>query len=359
MAGENISANMSLPVPGVGVTTGPQFATDINSCLDIIDQHDHSSGLGVKVTPAGLNISSDLSFVSNNATNLRSVRMTAQASPIALASDIGCIFVSGVDLYFNDINGNHVRITQSGAVAGTPGSISNLVAPASAAYVSGSSTFVWQSNTLTPANMDAASYILRNLSASSNGLTLNPPAAMGSNFSITLPTLPASTSWMQIDTSGNITASVPVSGGLTTSNLSASAGIVGTQLANATLTGTQMSSNINLPGSLVTANSKAVVVSSVNAASSIAIIRGVVNGTSGALAGGEGFSSSRTAAGTYSITFTNNYADTPVIVATSYTQAITCATTSVLTNSVVIKTSNTAGTAVDASFQFIVMGASL
>lgn len=197
--------NMNLAVPVVGQESGPQYATDINNCMSSIDQHDHTPGNGVLITPNGLNISSDLSFGSNNATNLNSARFTALASPLtAVSPNLDCVYVSGVDLYYNDGSGNIVRITQSGGIAGSPGSISNLTSPASASYVSGTSTFVWQSAANTPANMDNASVILRNLVANSKGLTLSPPNAMGSDFTIVLPSLPVSTSLLSIDSSGNI-----------------------------------------------------------------------------------------------------------------------------------------------------------
>lgn len=201
---------MALPVPVVGSEPGPTYATDINTCMTLIDAHDHTTGKGVPIIPSGMNISADLTFANNNATSLRSARFQAQSSPLALSTDKGCLYESGVDLYYNDGSGNQIRMTQSGSIAGTSGSISGLVSPAAATYVPGTSAFVWQSAALTPANLDAASIILRNLSASSKGLTLNPPAAMGSNFSITLPSLPVSTKIMSIDNSGNVGAAYDV-----------------------------------------------------------------------------------------------------------------------------------------------------
>ncbi len=202
-----ITPNMNLTVPVTGSEPGPDWANDLNASLSTIDGHDHSAGYGVQIKPNGLNINSDLTMAGNNLTSVQSVRFSPQAAPLAGGSDLGCLFEVGVDLYYNDGNGNHVRITQSGGVAGSPGSISNLTSPASAAYVAISSTFVWQSAALTPANMDFASAILRNLSASSKGLTLSPPAAMPADYTITLPFLPASTLPLIIDSSGNISAS--------------------------------------------------------------------------------------------------------------------------------------------------------
>jgi hypothetical protein len=194
---------MNLPVPVVGVDPGPDWALNINSCLTILDSHDHSSGKGVAITPNGLNINSTLTVNSNDVIDLRSVRFSPQTS-VAGAADLGCLYVSGVDLYYNDENGNSIRITQSGGVAGTPGSIANLVAPASASYVGGNSTFVWQSGVNIAANMDMRSAILRNSTASSSGLTLSCPSTISSDYTITLPFLPVTQSIMTIDSSGNI-----------------------------------------------------------------------------------------------------------------------------------------------------------
>lgn len=205
------SANMLLPIPVVGTDPGPQYGTDINSCLTIIDGHNHTPGSGVPIPVAGLDINADLPIGNNNITAVKSLRFQSQGSPLVGASDLGCLFESGDDLFYNDGAGNQIQITQNGAIAGTPGSISNLVSPASASYVSLSATFVWQSNTLTPANMDAASYILRNLSASSKGLTLSPPAAMAADYTITLPALPVSgTKFVQMDSSGTQIATLDV-----------------------------------------------------------------------------------------------------------------------------------------------------
>lgn len=198
---------MNLPVPVPGEESGPQWSFDLNSCMTIIDGHNHSAGSGVQINPAGININSDLPFLNNNAVSLRSSRYQVQGSLLNLATDIGCLYVSGLDLYYNDISGNQVRITQSGGVAGSPGSISNLTSPASAAYVAGNETFVWQSDANTAANMDAGSYIFRNITANSNGITVSAPSSLASNYALTWPAaLPASQKFMTMDNSGNIAA---------------------------------------------------------------------------------------------------------------------------------------------------------
>lgn len=194
------SPNMNLPIPVVGSEPGPQYASDVNSSLTLLDGHDHSAGSGVQVTPDGLNINSDLSFQSNRAIAMGSIVFSPQVSALAT---INTIYQQNLDLYFVDGAGNNVRITQAGGVAGSPGSISNLVAPASATYVAVTRTFVWESDASIAANLDAASLTMRNISPNSTfGLTLNPPNALSVDYDITLPSLPASTKLLTMTSAG-------------------------------------------------------------------------------------------------------------------------------------------------------------
>jgi hypothetical protein len=196
---------MNLLLPDVGTTVGPTWAEELNSALSIIDAHDHSAGSGAPITPSGLNVNAAINMQSNDLINARSVRMVAQASPLGLPADLGCIYVSGVDLYYNDELGNQIQITDSGGVAGTPGSIAGLVSPASATYVSGTETFVWQSNATVAANMDMRSAILRDSSAGSFGVTLQVPT-LASDYTLTLPQIPVSQKLMTLDNGGVISA---------------------------------------------------------------------------------------------------------------------------------------------------------
>lgn len=208
MADTIASQYMGLPVPVPTVDPGAQYATDLNSCLTLVDQHDHSSGKGTSVTPAGLNINSALAFGSNDATGLRSTRFVAQASPLSGGSDIGCTYVSGLDLYYNDINGNQVRLTASGAVAGTPGSIGSLTSPASVTYNAGAGSYTFQSDVNTPGSLDAGTVVVREMVANGKGISLTAPAALAANYSLTFPgSLPASQRFVTIDASGNVAAS--------------------------------------------------------------------------------------------------------------------------------------------------------
>ncbi len=214
-----LSPNMSLPVPVVGLEAGPQYATDVNSCMTRIDAHNHAPGSGLQIDPTGLNINSDLTMGSNNLISIRTLRMNQQSAALSLPTDLSCLYDVGGDMYFNDGLGNQIRITQNGSVVGTSGSIANLVSPATASFVSATHTFVWQSDTNTPANMDGAAVILRKVAANSPGITLRPPTSISSDYEVVLPALPGATNFVSIDSSGNLAAAAAVAGGITLSML--------------------------------------------------------------------------------------------------------------------------------------------
>ena len=194
------SPNMSLVIPTAGVDVGPTYALMINSDLNLLDAHDHTPGKGAQITPAGFNINTDLSFNNYSATTLAGLVLSAQLSA---PSTVGTIYQIGPELYFADGVGNQVQITQNGGVAGAPGSISNLVPPASASYVAISSTFAWKSTASLAANMDFGAAVMRNISPNSTfALTLQPPPGLATNYTITLPTLPVSTKIVQMTSAG-------------------------------------------------------------------------------------------------------------------------------------------------------------
>ena len=198
----NISPNMSLPVPVVGNEIGPNYAFDINCALALVDSHDHSPGKGVQITPAGLNINSNLSFQSNYATNMGAIVFSA-ISPIttlqALYVAPGVESPADQDLWFNDGNGNAVQLTSNGAVNATIASIPGE------SYAAG--TFYWKQGALstTPANFDIGSITIRpTVSATAFGVTVSPPAGISSAYNVALPNLPVSaTSLLTMDTGGN------------------------------------------------------------------------------------------------------------------------------------------------------------
>jgi len=368
MAGNVITPNMSLIEPGIGTEPSPTWAQDLNTDISILDSHTHAPGSGIQITPAGININTDLPFNGNGAIGLRSTRYLVEASPLSGGTDLTCISAIGTngDLYWNDLVGNKIQITASGGVVGTPGSISGLVSPASATWVSATSTFVWKATASLAANMDFATAILRYpgsypTPSGTNWIALQVPSSISSGYSLTLPGLPGATSFTSLDTSGNFAATIATSHGITAANI-ASQTITATEIANATITGTQIVSNINLPGNTVQENGQNVVVSAVNSTTSMQTYRGVINANGTNLIG-EGYSITHTGGtGSYLVTFNTAFSALPTAVcsvydAGGYNGNILAIITDVELTSFTVTTGTISPNNVsDVPFSFIVMG---
>lgn len=105
------TTNMNMELPTVGVTIDPTWASNLNDALtNKVDLHDHTTGLGVRVPSAGLNINADLSFQSNDATNLRSVALNNNVATLP-SGDIRALYASGGNLYYNNNSGTPIQIT--------------------------------------------------------------------------------------------------------------------------------------------------------------------------------------------------------------------------------------------------------
>lgn len=340
MSNTFITPNMSLIVPAVDVDPGPDWANSINASLTILDQHSHVPGSGVLITPAAININTDLTFSSNNAIGLRSSRYTIQSSALSGASDIACFYSSGVDgdAFYNDGLGNQIRITQSGSVAGSAGTITGLPSgTASASYQSASGTFQFQQATATGANIDVASVIIRYPGSyptpSGNAIVIEAPTSLSSLYSLTLPALPPQLNVMTLATDGTISSTTWDQVGVNMTTVGADA-IINTATGN-----------------------RNVVVSNTNAAANLSIIRGLI-ASGGAITSGEGFTVSNPGSGTYIITFTIPFADIPAVICTSANGPSNLVmVTQPLVGSVDIFTNvGSTGAANNAGFSFIAIG---
>ena len=177
-----LTPNMSLVVPTVGSEPGPTYATDINNSLTIIDGHTHTSGNGVLITPGAIDINADLTMNDNSLIDIQALEMNPQSVSPGI---IETIYVSSDgNLHYIDGSSNDIKMTSGGLVNATSSGIASGTATAS--FVSG--TLVVDANTATPANIQAASLLMGNNVASSNYLTLEPPSAMGTSYTVTLPT---------------------------------------------------------------------------------------------------------------------------------------------------------------------------
>lgn len=373
-----ITPNMSLPVPVPGSEPGPQYATDQNNAFTIVDAHNHAPGSGVVIPSAGIGINADLPFNGFNATLLKSTRFTAQLSPLtAVSPNIGCVYVSGVDLYYNDLSGNQIRITSSGSVAGSSGTITGLPSgTASAAYDSVSGTFIFQQATSTAANIDGATLIVRYPGSyptpSGNYIALQAPSSLATGYALTLPALPsANNTFLTIGTAGTIAASFTVDNStleFSGSNLIVKAlGITAAQIANTTITaakivsgtitGTQITTNVNLAGTGVKAGGKNVIVNNTNNIADIglSIIRGRIN-SNGAIAAGEGFTVPSSGSGIYTVAFSEAYLDVPAVSFSVLASGYVVFIQSISSSGFVCTVSTPAGAVTPQDFTFMAIG---
>lgn len=199
---------MGLTLPTVGITLGPAWATELNAALTQVDSHNHTVGQGVPVPTSGISVDADFPFNNFNAILLRSTNFANQSSPLALVTDIGCLYVSGGNLWYNNQIGQQVQITQgAGLDASTVGGFGGDygTSTASAFYTSVSSTFTfWQASNKS-ALMDVGPLILHNTSSTATGITFQAPNPLASSYTLTLPNfLPASTKILTVDNAGNI-----------------------------------------------------------------------------------------------------------------------------------------------------------
>lgn len=130
MANTTTTTYMLLVLPIPSVEIGPDWAQELITALNKIDIHDHSSGLGVPVTPAGLDINDDLDMQSHSLIGAESVVLDALSS---LATP-RAVYVIGNNLYYNNSAGVPIQIT-TGTVVNAPGSgVISADAPASYPY---------------------------------------------------------------------------------------------------------------------------------------------------------------------------------------------------------------------------------
>lgn len=105
-----ITPNMGLDKPTPSVDAGPAWATRLNADLDLLDAHDHSAGKGTKVTPAGLNINSDV-----NATNAARLRGVGGLTMVNGGTTENLqLRTNGTDLFWQDSSANLMALTANG-----------------------------------------------------------------------------------------------------------------------------------------------------------------------------------------------------------------------------------------------------
>lgn len=234
--------NMNLTLPTVSQTTGPSWASQINTAFSTIDSHSHTTGNGVAITTAALDIDDDLSFGQNAALNLSSVGLVNQVStPSSLR-----LYVTGDDLWYSYDGITPVQITTGGSIAGATGNISGMSPPAAVIFDSGTGTFTFWSNQ--PLNQQAtlvSAQLRLRASAVANPVTI-AASASGSTYTLTLPDAPPGSAGLVGFSSGGALSAVTPNSTLTITSSSitvATNGITPTQLDAFAVTTAKIANN--------------------------------------------------------------------------------------------------------------------
>lgn len=178
---------LGLQLPTPTVTLGPAWANEVNAAFEVIDAHDHTSGKGVQVPTAGLNINADLDFNEFGALNLKLVSFDAQPSLPSGSTFSESVSVFNGNLYFTNSSGVPVQVTDGGSIASNPGSaqVFEITAVSTDLIISPASSFVYlivdttatRAITLPAASAVASGriYIIKDASgqSNSNNITLN------------------------------------------------------------------------------------------------------------------------------------------------------------------------------------------
>ncbi len=194
--------NLDLPTPST--TAGPEWAQELNDALELVDEHDHSSGRGVRITPAAININADLDCNAYAVTEVDSIQLEDRGSDISARG----VYAKSGNLFYRNTNGDSIQLTSGSSIAGASGSFTGLSSPAAATYSSGNKQFIWTFDSNKFARMANADIVLYPYDASTaytRAITLKAPAGLeaASSYSITLPTaLPGAVQWLNIDASG-------------------------------------------------------------------------------------------------------------------------------------------------------------
>lgn len=202
--------NMSIITPTLGGDSG-QWDDKINAGFGLVDAHDHSSGKGVTVKTAGLEINADLTIAGYALTNVGKTAFTAVA---ALASGSKTLFVSSAnnELYWRSNAGTNVQLTSGSSintslVGGIGGDYSTVGADLD--YSDAAKTYTHKIETGTWARVASGPVRIYEYNTSESVYVEHAiDAALASSYTVTWPAaVPASTAIVQITSAGVVSFS--------------------------------------------------------------------------------------------------------------------------------------------------------
>lgn len=192
------------------------WGEQLNTNLGLAEEHDHTTGKGVRIPTAGLNINAALTFAGYNATNIGAAGFVsaglahADAPSGSLRKDS-----SSGELVWKTAGGTSVQLTSGnslnvGLVGGITGDYSSASPTPTVRYVDATKTYELTSvaSPTTYGKVKCSDLsLLEPTSGISNAVTLKSPTSLAASYSLTMPAaLPGSTSFLSLDSSGNIAA---------------------------------------------------------------------------------------------------------------------------------------------------------
>jgi hypothetical protein len=167
--------NMGLTLPDPGSSTGPGWASTLNTALQGVDAHDHTPGKGARVPAAGLNVNGDLACNDHALSGVGSVVLTPDTFPLSHHTLHDC----GDNLCYVDGDGNDIGITFGGAVnvsgsaRGINGQYATDPAHPSAFYTTAQGRYTLTTNGSTRAALAASSLLLGTFPGAAGTFTIS------------------------------------------------------------------------------------------------------------------------------------------------------------------------------------------
>ncbi len=213
--------NMGLITPTLGGDSGV-WDDRINAAFALVDAHDHTSGKGVTVPVAGLNINADLPMGAFGLTALGKISFTAITAPVTGSKNL---FVNTADneLYWRTNAGTNVKLTNGASinttlVGGIVGDYSTVGAEVAFDDANKRYTFKDESSpTKKWARLASGQVRLYEYNTTvTNYVEQASPAALATSYTVTWPAaVPGATSLVQMSAAGVLTASNTLTNAIT------------------------------------------------------------------------------------------------------------------------------------------------
>ena len=240
------TTNMKIKLPVVKVTPVNEAAEILVEAVEAGDTHNHAEDSGVKITPEGININTDLDVNSYSLLDVNSVELVAQSSdPLSGASNTLRFSAYAKELYFTDGDGVAVKITSNGSLdtttsGGWAGDYSSTTAEAN--YSDSTKTFqlLQDAPNNQAGKLDVADIKLRTTTAGDTTyLTIASPV-VASSWTLTLPdSPPGNTRLLTMDSSGTVDYTLtPSVTSISTGTVSATGSISSDSVSTGTVSAT-------------------------------------------------------------------------------------------------------------------------